>query len=307
MRVVVGAAVALVLVSGVYLLGRFSPAAPESEPVPVPPKAADSELAPAIRAQVKQAADVSPVPPVPPRQPERISLSGPELCHEYSVRSGETAASIAQTHGISVGRLLAANPELEGKAFVERGEVLNIPCIIVEEQSSQTRRPAPTERYKITSCEKGRTKNDWEMPVASVVSILRKSLSNDAFEWAVEAYWQCAEQHHSPLVSLNVTREVNNIEMAPNWMVDVASLAVGTRKWIRVVETPASSYTAHVWERVGEEYVQYYVGGPYVFAPCLGEDSWDATSNFFSFRMRDEWSRLSPAVRKFVCNEVDGN
>jgi LysM repeat protein len=312
MKMVAGGLLALLLLSGAYFLRGFLMAAPVVEPELVTPASANAGREPvtptgassarAVGSNLTKAAEG--MTPAAGRPLERIPLSGPELCHRYSVRSGDTAASIAQSHGSSLARLLAANPELEGKAFVERGQELNIPCIVVEEQNARPPRPAPTERYKITDCEKGRTKGDWEMPVASVVRILKVSLSNDAFEWAVEAYWQCAEKHHSPLVSLNVTREVNDDDMSPRWMVDVASLAVGARKWLRVIETPGSSYTAHIWERVGDEYVQYYAGGPYVFSPCMGEDRWDATGDFFSFRMRDEWSRLPAAVRKFVCNEL---
>lgn len=73
-------------------------------------------------ADVTQAADtrtlVDPTPPAPPPPPSRTT---------YTVKSGDTPTSIAGRHGVSVQKLMAANPRLDPRKM-QIGQVLNIPA-----------------------------------------------------------------------------------------------------------------------------------------------------------------------------------
>jgi LysM repeat protein len=54
----------------------------------------------------------------------------------YSVQTGDSLASIAQTCGVSYGSLLAANPQIKDPSLILPGQILNIPQVIIPNTGS---------------------------------------------------------------------------------------------------------------------------------------------------------------------------
>ena len=69
-----------------------------------------------------------PPPPPPPDIPPRIPVTCPPgFLGRYSVRPGDTMWSIARQYGVSLPRLIAANPHIPNPDLIRPGDLLCVP------------------------------------------------------------------------------------------------------------------------------------------------------------------------------------
>eukprot|EP01025_Chloroclados_australasicus_P049958 TRINITY_DN5708_c7_g1_i1.p1 TRINITY_DN5708_c7_g1~~TRINITY_DN5708_c7_g1_i1.p1 ORF type:complete len:381 (-),score=26.28 TRINITY_DN5708_c7_g1_i1:1048-2190(-) len=109
-----------------------------------------------------------------------ISKSIPRL---YAAKKGESIVSIARRHTLTLGRLLKANPDISETDIMYNGQLLRIPGIRGDSQTSFTQGTVPKDSGMLLTCQRGETLQQiceqFQVRVRDVVVL------NDLDDWSM--------------------------------------------------------------------------------------------------------------------------